>query len=329
MTNNSKFFEFDFGKDGGKRSFSTIDDVSEFVASERKAWAWLDTLTSDSSVARDAKNKSDQLFNDIGNYITQIRQNPQYSTENITAAFQRAFVNRIPLTGSKRYKFINSWIEKNDPVLAASIAATFLGSASGNVSAEGLRGAVHAVCFDLGINPHSAQAVEQELSSWVERHGEAHGAAIQAHSGLIAKTSEVEAALAKAESEREQKARKLLGMAIRSARKHRAQRAALRSPRLFLISKPSKNPIERQCGSRLQWNTGRIKEMSTRQRLGGVHAICFGSQALLAWLSAVFLLVPPLLRKSSSMPPPRCRFSAFGQRWVCSSPALCSGPGGF
>lgn len=164
--------EFDLGENGGKWNFSTLEELSEWLAQQRGAWSWLaEAVQKESDLERIRQTQDSEWYRIIEyskrfqNYSVEqkLRGIDELRSQIVQAHQGWKVINRF----STRAKHIET-LRKKD-VVSAGYALAFYLRIHGNGSAKEQRGTFLALAQEYGLydaaNAEKAQLAEM-THSW-------------------------------------------------------------------------------------------------------------------------------------------------------------------
>ncbi|HBA82650.1 MAG TPA: hypothetical protein DCZ95_01025 [Verrucomicrobia bacterium] len=153
--------EVDFGDNGGKFSFTSIQEVETWFQKENAHWEWL-KRSGNQSYGTETYNQFAVPFNQIGQYLSRVKQHvnsPQFQhslTQLKNALVSTYTTTRIPHSSTPRAKLIDNIREKK-PLTAIHALRFYLGMQM-TPSGEALEGAFLALLHEYGLKDTAENA---------------------------------------------------------------------------------------------------------------------------------------------------------------------------
>jgi len=160
--------DFDFGANGGKFHFTTLEEFEAWAEKEKAAWHWLEEGARSDGVFQRAWNVQSSPWNELRNRVDRVRRTPNNrpehaeSVRNLIAWLNDMYSRQhVVHSASARAKHVEE-LRKTDPKLAAYTLIYYQG-VSETYSPKAHEGATLGVLQDYGIHDSALsekQAVE-------------------------------------------------------------------------------------------------------------------------------------------------------------------------
>lgn len=165
--------EVDLGPHNGIVKFITIEDIRNFIDSERQAWIWASAPTVRGSISG-PWSTIDGQFNQIRNHLQQVTPDNMRNLPAVQQAMEHAFkAVRMPLSSSPVGRFIAD-LSSESPITAAAALVTWMNLSGLNFSVfDHVKGATLMAAFDAGITSKTPAAVKRSLEQLHQRFRDA------------------------------------------------------------------------------------------------------------------------------------------------------------
>lgn len=165
--------KLDLGKNNGKVTFDGVDDFSEWLQKEKKAWQWLgNNARNNQPVGQFWQHTNAQwqgVEKSLNSYKANLENNPEAHFNAFVKVTQTAYgQNRLIRSDSPRGSFILE-LSASDPIVAAAAGAFFVGLGIVQNDPKALEGSFRALQFDQGIKSNidaERAALESLRTEW-------------------------------------------------------------------------------------------------------------------------------------------------------------------
>ncbi|MDX0457427.1 hypothetical protein GOC72_28930 [Sinorhizobium medicae] len=165
--------EVDLGPHNGILKFVTIDDIQNFIESERRAWIWASAPTVRGSISG-GWSTIDSHLSQIRSHLQQVTPDNMRNLPAVQQAMEHAYkAVRMPLSDSPVGRFIAD-LATESPVTAAAALTSWMNLSGVNFAAfDHLKGATLMAAFDAGITSKTPAAVKRSLEQLHQRFRDA------------------------------------------------------------------------------------------------------------------------------------------------------------